>query len=397
MRTLLEIALTGLTAVRLYPLRSTACVIALVAVLLPYVVGEAVARGLEAEAEASVRFGADLHVMGSQFGRAAAVPMAVAEQLRGLKDVRMVAPRIVGGVVLGKERTPAVLVGLASEQLSEWNECIDGSLPRQGGPHELVIGTSIARKLGLKIGSVLPPFYRNDLRGERTSKVVGVFKSDSPLWQASLILTTFESAAAIFEQEGLATDLLVWCQPGTESAVARAIADRLVSHTPTGGTIRLRVMTRQELIGSLPLGGRQREVAFNLHFLLAISASILVLVVTSGIGLSERRREIGILKATGWQTEDVLLRSAAESLALSVASGCIAFLGAWVWLRVFNGYGLASIFLTGAAITPDFRVPYRLTPVPLILAFVFSSVVGLSGTLYSTWRASTAAPREALR
>lgn len=397
MRTLFEIALTGLTAVRIYPLRSIACVIALLAVLVPYLAGEAIARGLEAEAEASISFGADLHITGSQFGRAAALPISAAEQLRGLKDVRMVVPRIVGGVVLGKERMPAVVVGLANGQMAEWANCIDGHLPNQGGPHELVVGTAIAHKLGLHVGSPLLPFYRNDLRGERNSRIVGVFKPDSPLWQASLILTTFESAAIIFEQEGLATDLLVWCNPGTENDVARAVADRLVSQTPSGGNIRLRVTTRKEMIGTLPLGGRQREVAFNLHYLLAISASILVLALTSGIGLSERRREIGILKATGWQTEDVLVRSGFESLILSISSACLAFLAVWIWLRPFNGYGLASIFLNGASVTQDFRIPYRLTPVPLILAFVFSLTVVLSGTLYATWRASTAAPREAIR
>ena len=49
----------------------------------------------------------------------------------------------------------------------------------------------------------------------------------------------------------------------------------------------------------------------------------------------------------------------------------------------------------GAA--PDFPVPFRLTPVPALLAFVLSLAVVLSGTLYSSWRAATASPREAMR
>jgi ABC-type antimicrobial peptide transport system permease subunit len=42
-------------------------------------------------------------------------------------------------------------------------------------------------------------------------------------------------------------------------------------------------------------------------------------------------------------------------------------------------------------------VPFRLTPVPALLAFVVAFVIVLSGTLYSSWRAATAAPREAIR
>src|SRR6516162_3588255 len=75
-RRLLEICLTGLVAARLHPLRSTVSCIALVAVLLPFLVGVAVSQGIEAEAEASARFGADLYVTGSQFGRPVPIPLA---------------------------------------------------------------------------------------------------------------------------------------------------------------------------------------------------------------------------------------------------------------------------------------------------------------------------------
>ena len=74
MHKFLDICRTGLAAVLLHPLRSAASFLALVVVLLPYLVGLGVAKGLEAAAEGSVRFGADLHVTGSQFGRP--VPIA---------------------------------------------------------------------------------------------------------------------------------------------------------------------------------------------------------------------------------------------------------------------------------------------------------------------------------
>jgi ABC-type antimicrobial peptide transport system permease subunit len=124
---------------------------------------------------------------------------------------------------------------------------------------------------------------------------------------------------------------------------------------------------------------------------------ILVLLVTSGVGRAERRREVGLLKATGWQTDEVLLRGLVESFCLSLAGACVALLLAWVWLRVFNGWAVAGLFLDGAGAAPAFRVPFRLTPVPALLAFVLAFAVVLSGTLYSTWRAATAPPRETMR
>jgi ABC-type lipoprotein release transport system permease subunit len=394
---LLDIAHTGLAAVLLHPLRSLVCVLALLAVLVPYLVGLGLSKGLEAEAEASARFGADLYVSGSQFGRPAPVPLAAVGRLRKLGGVSAVVPRVVGEVVLGKDRVHAVLVGLPPARFPAWSAAVEGALPRAGGRNELVIGTSLARRLGLKVGSVLLPFYHND-RGERNSRVVGVFKADGPPWQANLILTTLETAQAVFDQPGLATDLLVWCRPGYQEAVSRAVEQGpALPGGAGGGGVRLRVTAREDLLALLPQGLLHREGVFNLHFLLAFVVGILVLLVTSGLGLAERRREIGILKATGWQTDEVLLRGVVESLALSLAGASAALLLAWVWLRAFNGYGVAGFFLAGVGPAPDFPVPCRLAPVPALLAFVLSFVVVATGTVYSTWRAATAAPRDAMR
>jgi ABC-type lipoprotein release transport system permease subunit len=62
-----------------------------------------------------------------------------------------------------------------------------------------------------------------------------------------------------------------------------------------------------------------------------------------------------------------------------------------------NGRGVAGIFLEGVDADPAFRVPFRLTPVPALLATVASFAVVAVGTLVSTWRTASAAPAEALR
>ena len=397
MRHFLEIARTGAAAVLLHPLRSLVSALAVVVVLLPYLAGMGLAKGLEAEAEASVRFGADLYVSGRQFGRPVPIPLSAVPLIGRLDGVTAVVPRIVGEVALGKDRVRAVLVGLPPEQFPAWSVAVEGELPRRDGPHELVIGTALAQRLKLKVDSMLPPFYRND-RGERSSRVVGVFRADAPLWQAHLILTTFATAAYIFDQPGLATDLLIWCRPGYQEAVSRSI-ERLPAFPgpPDRGTVLPRVVAREDLRVLLPRSVLRREGIFTLQFLPAFAIGILVLLVTSGVGLAERRREVGILKATGWQTDEVLLRGLVESFCLSLAGACVALLLAWAWLRVFNSWGLAALFLDGAGAAPAFRVPFRLTPVPALLAFGLAFAVVLSGTLYSTWRAATAPPRETMR
>jgi ABC-type lipoprotein release transport system permease subunit len=398
MRYLLEIGHTGLVAVLLHPLRSSVCVAAVVVVLVPYLVGLGLARGVEAEAEAAARSGADLYVRGSQFGRTVPLPLSAVKDVGRLPGVERVVPRIVGEVRLGKEQIHCVLVGMPVEHFPAWAPCIEGKLPGEGGAHQLVVGTTLARRLGLKVGSRVPPFYRNDRRGERTSEIVGIFKPAAPLWQAYLILTTFDTAAAVFDQQGLATDLLVTCKPDSAPDVSREIVQSLSFPSGAdGNVIRPEVISSEELLATLPRGVRHREGVFDVLFVGAVVVAILVLLVTSGLGLAERRREIGILKATGWQTDEVLLRSFVESLALSLGGAGVAFLLAWAWLRGLNAYGIASIFLTGIDAAPDFPLPFRLAPVPLLLGFVLSFVIVLSGTLFSTWRSAITSPREAMR
>jgi ABC-type lipoprotein release transport system permease subunit len=395
MHPFLEIAHTGLVAVRLHPLRSLATIGALVVVLVPYLAGLGLSQGIEAEAELSIRCGADLYVTGSQFGRDVPVPLEAAAQIRNIEGVVEVTPRIVGAIVLGRQN--ALLVGLPAEHFPTAIRCVEGRLPRKASRNELVVGTGLARRLHLQVGSLIPPFYRSDAP-DRVSEVVGLFRSDVTLWQSNLLLTTFDTAATIFNQRDRATDLLVTCRPGYEDKVrTRIMRNILLGPAEARSAVRPRVTARQDLQALLPAGLLHREGIFNLLFVLAFVVALLVVLVTSGFGLSERRREIGILKATGWQTDEVLLRSGVESLVLSLVGASVSLLLAYAWLKGLNGYGIASVFLAGVDAAPTFAVPFRLAPVAALLAFVISLGVILTGTLYSTWRAATTAPREALR
>jgi ABC-type lipoprotein release transport system permease subunit len=394
MRYFLDIGETGVVAILRAPLRSLVTTGCLAVILVPFLTGLGLSKGIQREAESSVRFGADLYVTGGRFGRNVPISVQVAKELDRIEGVTEVVPRIVGGIVLGKENENVVLVGMPLERFPSAIACVEGGLPTGDGMNELVVGTELAQQLGLKVGTLIPPFYRSS-KGERVSKVVGIFKSDVSIWQARLIFTSFETASAIFNQDGLATDLLVYCRPGYQAAVSSRIRQMLAASEKAG--LRFEVTSREDLERKLPAGLLHREGIFNLHFLLAFAIGILVVLVTSGFGLSERRREMGILKATGWQTDEILLRSIVESFLLGLAGASAAFLVAYIWLAWLNGYWIASVFLAGIGREPSFKVPYQLAPVPVLVCFVISFVIVMTGTVYTSWRAATAAPMEAMR
>ena len=394
MRALIAVAGTGLTAVLLSPFRSFVTLACLVTVLLPYLVGLGLSRGIQAQAQIAVRSGADLYVAGSQFGRDVPVPLTTIDELRKLDGVRQVVPRIIGHVVLGGEGEAAVVVGLPPDRFQAEITCIEGRLP--SARNEVVLGTDLAQRLNIRVGERLAPFYRNRA-GEKISVVVGLFRSDVSLWQSRLMLTTLDTATAIFDQPGLATDLLLTCRPGYQDQVRRAIVQLAPPAPPGTATLRFRVTSRDELLALIPSGLHHREGIFSLLFLVAFAVGVLVVAVTSGFGLSGRQREIGILKATGWQTDEILLRASVESLTIVVLGFSVSLVLAFIWLSWFNGFWVAGIFLSGVGIVPSFRVPYQLAPIPALLGLVVAFVVVMTGTISSTWRSAIVSPFMAIR
>jgi ABC-type lipoprotein release transport system permease subunit len=356
-----------------------------------------IARGLADQAADSVAAGADLYVTAERLGRTVPVPLSAAEALRAMPGVTGVAPRIVSPLRMGAQRVPAVLVGMPAETFPTASGALEGRLPAAPGRNELVVGAQLARRLALTVGGVIPPFYRNE-DGERVSTIVGVFRADVPIWGANVLLTDFETASRIGGLKGMASGLLVSCRPEYRDAVRNAIVT-LPSLGPAdaAGPLRPRVMARDEVAAVLPEGLLRREGVMSLHFVVAFAVAILSVLVTSGVGLAERRRETGLLKALGWQTDEVLLRGAAESLVLAALGASISVLIAWTWLAVFNGWAIAGVFLSGGDVSPGFAVPFRLTPEPVLVGTAVAFAVTMVGTLISTWRAATAEPVEAMR
>lgn len=140
------------------------------------------------------------------------------------------------------------------------------------------------------------------------------------------------------------------------------------------------VFTQEQTLGILS------TLLGTLTAMLAGLASISLLVGGIGImnimlvSVSERTREIGIRKAVGARTYDILSQFVIEAVMLSVLGGLVGILvGA------------------GGALALQPWVPAEVTPWAVVLAFVFSAVVGVFFGVYPAYRASRLDPIEALR
>ena len=124
----------------------------------------------------------------------------------------------------------------------------------------------------------------------------------------------------------------------------------------------------------------------TLTIMLAGIAGISLLVGGIGImnimlvSVSERTREIGIRKAVGARTYDILSQFVIEAMMLSVTGGIIGIL-----IGALGAFALSPL------------VPTQLTPWAVGVAFFFSAGVGVFFGVYPAWKASKLDPIEALR
>ena len=100
------------------------------------------------------------------------------------------------------------------------------------------------------------------------------------------------------------------------------------------------------------------------------------------VSVTERTREIGIRKALGARTRDVLIQFLTESAILSACGGIIG---------IVIGVGLVS--LGGMAL----GLPVVVKPSVVVLAVTFSAIVGIFFGLYPASKAAKADPIDALR
>ncbi|HMB70129.1 MAG TPA: FtsX-like permease family protein [bacterium] len=352
----------------------------LVLALTLLLAGVAISEGLRAEALGAVRAGADVYVTWDRFGRDVPVPRDRVAELASIDGVVAAVPRIVGRVPLGERL--AVVVGVPRERLADAPVDVRGALPASA--EEVLLGHELARALGLHPGSTIA------LDGEtlRLFTVSGVVSATSSFWSAKAVICDLEEAAVVFGDPDHVTDVCLITRAGYEGLVAEAVERR---------DSRFRVQTRGLVERYVVRGMTTREGVFTVLFALALALAIPSFAIMTWLGRTPRRREIGLLKAEGWKTTDVLEMVAWENLIVSLFAAGAALLFALIWVRLLRAPGIAPFFLPDLPEFPGLRIPARFTPVPPLLAFLFSFAVTMTGSIWSTWRTAITRPADVLR
>jgi ABC-type lipoprotein release transport system permease subunit len=322
-------------------------------------------------------------------GRPATITVAEASKLADIPSVRAVRPRVWGYVFMPDLQGNVTVVGVPKSvpSLDEVRGTISEGRDRRAGAHEMILGTALARFLGLHVGDSLA---LPSSTPTAPLQLVGTFASSVEAYTNDVIACDEDDARAVLDvpPDAAADIALDVINPAEARVVARTVLTRLP------GT---RVVER-ELLGRVYALAYGRRAGLVLAALVPALLALFVLAWDRASGLGpDEKKEIAILKAVGWSSSDVLWAKLYESLLVGASATAAGLALAYGWVFLLGAPGLRaaiagwSVLYPEGVLTPDVDVAELLA----IALTVLGPFVSLS--IVPAWRAASLDPMESMR
>jgi putative ABC transport system permease protein len=295
------------------------------------------------------------------------LPESLAGNVRATKGVSQVARIfLLVGAVEGTDSS--LLFGYVPGEFPERRLVVVSG--RRAIGEEAIVGDGAARIYGLRVGGPVRV-------GRRSFRVAGIFHSGNRFVDRGVVLP-LKTVQAIAQRPHEVTTLGVIVSLGeTPQAVAKRLERRFpgVSAVVEPGQA-VKIDTSSRLIVS----------AGWIFSLLALIIGGIGVTNTMAMAVFERVREIGIMRAVGWNST----RIAALIVCEAVGIGLIA-----LGIGLLAGWGAAVLFTEHSSLSSLTDADFTGGVFAWGLAFALG--VALLGALYPAWRAISLTPIEALR
>lgn len=130
-------------------------------------------------------------------------------------------------------------------------------------------------------------------------------------------------------------------------------------------------------------------------------AAILAFVIFAAekaSGLSaEELREIGVLKAIGWNTSDVIAMKLWEGALISIGAFLLGTVLSYLHVFSFDAALFASVLKGWSVIYPDFSLTPMIDGLQMAALFFLTVLPYTAATIVPIWRAATADPDQVMR
>ncbi len=343
------------------------------------------------EAKKGVRALPDITIQRLTAGRQVPIPAAYGEKLREVFGIEEIEPRIWGYYFVASTQANYTILGYDNER-DAWKGL--GRIVLQGtsgvslGEGEAILGEGILKDRYLRLGQTLS--LDTPSQTTKSFQVVGAFKGVTNLLTYDVILLNQRDAREILGvEEGFVTDFSVYISNKNEITT---VAKKIMQILP--GT---RVVIKNQLARTYDMVYSWRS-GFTLITLLGCLFAFAMMVWERASGLSaEEKREIGILKATGWDTSDILIMKSWEGLGISFTSFVAGLIGSYVFTFVLGAPLLKSLILGWSVLYPPFTFTPSVSLDQILVLLSLTVVPYLIATVIPSWRAATVDPDTVIR
>jgi len=320
-------------------------------------------------------------------GRHELVPVALGNEIRGIRGVGEVTPRVWGYSYDPPTRATFTLWG-ADSVPHEALEPSPGELDEERGGGRCFVGRGLAELRFLGPGDRLPIKTAD---GDLLAPVVeGIFTSESAILTNDLVVMPTSMVRRILGiPNDRATDIAVWVHNPNE---VDTVVQKITTMRPD-----IRSVTRKQMLATY-VAVFDWRAGIWLVVLMGSVAAFAILVWDRATGLSsEEYRNVGLLKAVGWKKGEVLELKALEGAVISVVAFLAGAILAEIHLLVFGGALFAGVVKGWSVLKPPFDVAPKLAPVSMLLWLAFAVLPYVAASLIPAWRAAVTDPDGVMR
>ncbi|KEA64817.1 putative ABC transporter protein [Marinobacterium lacunae] len=323
--------------------------------------------------------------MGGLLSSTRPISLEDARSFRSLPYAIHVVPIVqgAGAIEYGNRVRHTDILGVGPDAAAAWrfNIALGRFLPQSGGYSQpfAVLGHKVHAEL---FGGENPLGRFIRVGGERY-RVVGVMEEKGQMLGFDLddiVYIPIDRALSLFNRTGLMEVDITYQPSTTAQAMAERIRTRLIARH---GGEDFTIITQDEMLSSLDriLGILTLAIGGLGGISLLVGAiGILTIMVTT---VRERRSEIGLLRALGATTRQVLLLFLCEAVLLALAGGLAGLLLSALFL------GILSLAIPA--------LPIQISPLFLLLALSLSAMVGLLAGVLPASQAARLNPVSALQ
>lgn len=256
------------------------------------------------------------------------------------------------------------------------------------GPGRIAVGEGVARMRLASIGDSIE--FKTHDGSLLELEVAEILSRGSALVSSDLVLVTEADFRRLFgTPAGLATDIVLRVRNARELPTIALKAAEIYPDT--------RQVLRDDLL-------RTYQAVFDWRgglLVIILGGGLLAFAIFSwdkATGLSaEARREIGILKAVGWETSDVILMKSWEGMAVSLTAFLGGVLLAYIHVFLTSGVLFEPVLKGWAVLYPSFRLVPDIDLSQLAALFFLTVLPYTVATVIPTWRAATVDPDQVMR